>query len=491
MQIEFFGAAGEVTGSCHILRIEGQSAGHSRPYTVLLDCGLIQGSRKDEARNADPFPFDAATVDAVVLSHSHLDHCGRLPLLVKRGFRGPIFAESATCELAAILLADAAHLAERDAEYMTRKTGKRVKPLYTMADGEDVVRQMQRRKYRHKFPVVPGIEVCFSDAGHILGSCSVELWLEEHGRRRKLVFSGDIGQYDTPILKDPECIDAADVVLIESTYGSRCHRDRDETVREIGEVISAARAGQGNILIPAFAIGRSQEVLYMLGRHFGEWGLDRFQIFLDSPMAIEASKIYWGNAQHFDEEATRLSQESDGAKRGGAQRGKNAGWEEGGMPLLPNLKLTRSPEDSMAINRIHSGAIIIAGSGMCNGGRIVHHLKHNLPYAHNHVIIVGYQAFGTLGRKLVDGFETVRIHGEEIAVKAKIHTVGGLSAHGDQEDLARWYECIENRPPVYLVHGERESQTAFKEYLSARNGAEVHLPDPGDVLDLGTLPERT
>jgi len=447
----------------------------------LLDCGLIQGGRKDEARNADPFPFDAATVDAVVLSHSHLDHCGRLPLLVKRGFRGPIFAESATCELAAILLADAAHLAQRDAEYMSRKTGKRVKPLYTMADGEDAVRQMQRRKYREKFPVVPGVEVCFRDAGHILGSCSVELWLEEEGVQRKLVFSGDIGQYDTPILKDPECIDSADVVLIESTYGSRCHRDRSETVQEIGEIISAARAGKGNILIPAFAIGRSQEVLYMLGRHFDEWELGRFQIFLDSPMAIEASKVYWGNAQLYDEEASRLRKQMSVGK---------GGDENGGMPMLPNLKLTRSPEDSMAINHIRSGAIIIAGSGMCTGGRIVHHLKHNLPYAHNHVIIVGYQAFGTLGRKLVDGFEMVRIHNEEIPVKAKIHTVGGLSAHGDQEDLARWYECMANRPPVYLVHGERESQTAFKEYLSARNGAEVHLPDPGDILDLGALPER-
>jgi metallo-beta-lactamase family protein len=208
-------------------------------------------------------------------------------------------------------------------------------------------------------------------------------------------------------------------------------------------------------------------------------------------MAIEASNVYWGNRQHFDEEATRLSQESNGAQRGGAQRGEYAGGEGGGMPLLPNLKLTRSPEDSMAINHIRSGAIIIAGSGMCNGGRIVHHLKHNLPYAHNHVIIVGYQAFGTLGRKLVDGFEMVRIHGEEIAVKAKIHTVGGLSAHGDQDDLARWYENMASRPPVYLVHGERESQTAFKEYLSARNGAVVHLPDPGDVLDFGELPART
>jgi len=461
MEIEFFGAAGEVTGSCHILRVQG--------HTVLLDCGLIQGGRKDEARNAEPFPFDASSVDAVVLSHAHLDHCGRLPLLAKRGFRGPIYAQQATCELSAILLADAAHLEERDAEYLSRKMGKKIKPLYTMAEGEAVMKQMRGIKYRQRFPVLPGVEACFRDAGHILGSCSVELWIEESGRKKKLVFSGDLGQYDTPILRDPECLDDADVVLMESTYGGRRHRSREQTVLEIGEIITHARAGKGNILIPAFAIGRTQEVLYQLGQHYEEWNLDRFQIFLDSPMAIETSKVYWEYPNLYDEEATRLRREN------------------GGMPLLPNLKLSRNTEDSMAINRIRSGAIIIAGSGMCNGGRIVHHLKHNLPFAQNHVIIVGYQAFGTLGRRLVDGFQSVRIHNEEVAVKASIHTVGGLSAHGDQDDLARWYECMKNRPPVYLVHGERDAQSAFKSYLESRCNAHVQVPDPGQRLDLASL----
>ncbi|MGH8033620.1 MAG: MBL fold metallo-hydrolase RNA specificity domain-containing protein [Lysobacterales bacterium] len=471
MEIEFFGAAGEVTGSCHILRLQGR--------TVLLDCGLIQGSRKDEARNFGPFPFDATALDAVVLSHAHLDHCGRLPLLVKRGFRGPVFAHEASCELAAILLADAAHLAERDAEYQSRKTGKQVKPLYTVAEGEAVLRQMRSMKYRQKFTVVPGVQACFRDAGHILGSCSVELWMEENGLKRNIVFSGDLGQYDTPILNDPECIADADLVLMESTYGGRRHRDRKQTVQELGEIISAARAAKGNILIPAFAIGRSQEVLYLLAKHHDEWGLQRFRIFLDSPMAIEASKVYWNNTQLHDEEARLLR------------------LENGSISTLPNLKLSRSSEDSMAINLIRSGAIIIAGSGMCNGGRIVHHLKHNLGQAQNQVIIVGYQAFGTLGRKLVDGFDSVRIHGEQVPVRAKIHTVGGLSAHGDQEDLARWYECMTKRqpaspppvnpPPVYLVHGERETQMQFKDYLHSRYGTAVHLPDAGQRLDLGTL----
>jgi metallo-beta-lactamase family protein len=328
------------------------------------------------------------------------------------------------------------------------------------------MRQLKSRKYRQRFPVVPGIEVCYRDAGHILGSCAVEVFASEQGREAKLVFSGDLGQYGTPILQDPECIDKADYVLMESTYGNRRHRDRDETIKEIGEILGQVRADKGNVLIPAFAIGRSQEVLYLLGKHYEEWELDRFQVFLDSPMAIEASKVYWDHTHLHDEEATRLQAGNDG------------------MPLLPNLKLTRNTEESMAINRVRSGAIIIAGSGMCNGGRIVHHLKHNLPDARNHVIIVGFQAYGSTGRRLVDGEASVRIHGEDVAVRAKIHTVGGLSAHGDQDDLARWYECMQNRPPVWLVHGERESQIAFKDYLSQRNGAQVHLPDPGERLVL-------
>ncbi len=462
MELEFFGAAGEVTGSCHILRVGGK--------TVLLDCGLIQGSRADEERNAQPFPFDAANIDAVVLSHAHLDHCGRLPLLVKRGFRGPIFAHRASCELAAILLADAARLEARDAEYLSRKLGKRIKPLFTEEEAAATVRRFEPRSYRKPFEVTPGVEVRFRDAGHILGSCAVEVKASDAGVERRIVFSGDLGQFDTPILHDPECIQSAHVVLMESTYGNRRHRDRSETEREIGEIIAQAAAHQGNIMIPAFAIGRSQEILYLLGKHYEEWGLERFQVFLDSPMAIEASRVYWNNPQLFDEEATRLRA------------------EKGGMPLLPNLKLTQTPEESIAINRIRSGAIIIAGSGMCNGGRIVHHFKQNIENPDNQVIVVGYMARGSLGRRLVDGAERVRIHGHDYRVRAQIHTVGGLSAHGDQDDLARWYECLEGRPPVYLVHGEESSQAAFADYLGRRNGATVHQARPGETLDLGALP---
>jgi metallo-beta-lactamase family protein len=458
MRLEFFGAAAEVTGSCHILHIGGRQ--------VLLDCGLIQGSRKDEDRNRDPFPFDASKIDAVVLSHAHLDHCGRLPLLVKRGFRGPVFAQEASCELVAILLADAAHLAERDAEYRSRKIGKKIKPLYTLAEGEQVMRQLRGRKYRTEFKVIKGVSVTFHDAGHILGSCAVEIRVEERGVKRTIVFSGDLGQYDTPILKDPDPIARADLVLMESTYGGRRHRDREETIRELGEILTSPRSNRGNILIPAFSIGRSQEIMYQLGKYHDEWDLGRFRIFLDSPMAIEASRVYWEYPHLYDEEATRLRKES------------------GGMPLLPNLTLSRTPDESMAINRMRSGVIVIAGSGMCNGGRIIHHLKHNLEHEDTQVLITGYQARGSLGRRLVNGDSSVRIYGRDIPVRATVHTVGGLSAHGDQDDMARWYEHMENRPPVYLVHGEVESQEAFKKYLVSRTGAEVHLPKPGDSLDL-------
>jgi metallo-beta-lactamase family protein len=456
MKIQFFGAAGEVTGSCHILEIGG--------HRVLLDCGLIQGGRADEARNRDPFPFEAAKIDAVVLSHAHLDHCGRLPLLVKRGFRGPVFAQRATCELVAILLADAAHLEEREAAYLTRKKGKKHMPLFTAEDGRAVMKRMSPQAYGQWFEVVPGLQVRFRDAGHIIGSCVVELALEEEGVRRTLVFSGDLGQYNSPILRDPESPERADLVIMESTYGDRMHRGRDATVVEMGEIISAA--SNGNILIPAFAIGRSQEILYQFAKHFDEWGMQRFQIFLDSPMAIEATEVYWRYRHLYDEEATELRDENDHS------------------PLLPNLQLSRDTEESMAINRIRSGAIIIAGSGMCNGGRIVHHLRHNLPLASTQVIIPGYMARGSTGRKLVDGASHVRIYGEDVSVRAKIHTLGGFSAHGDQADLARWYSGIADHPPVQLVHGEPEAQQALAAHLRERFEATVNVAEAGQVVDL-------
>ncbi len=463
MQLEFFGAAGEVTGSCHILRV-GRS-------TVLLDCGLIQGGRKPHDRNRAEFPFDAAGIDAVILSHAHVDHCGRLPLLRQRGFRGPIYATAACRDLARILLLDSANLAERDAERENRRRAREnrkppVEPLYTTEDAERTLRQFRTVAYGRALELLPGVELVFRDAGHILGSASVWLRLAEGGDTCRLVFSGDLGQYDSPILRDPDPNGSADLVLMESTYGDRLHRDREQTLAELGGILRQARQDGGNVLIPAFAVGRSQDLLYELATHYEEWSLADWQIFLDSPMAIEATAVYWQHADLYDEEAARYRRRAHA------------------LPPLPNLKLCRSAEESMAVNRIREGAIVIAGSGMCTGGRIVHHLKHNLARPESHLVFTGFQAQGTLGRALVDGAMSVRIYGAEVEVAAQIHTLGGFSAHGDQRDLLRWYEGLAERPPVWLVHGEPSAAESLRDALHAES-VRCELARPGLKLELG------
>lgn len=464
MKLEFFGAAGEVTGSCHILTVGNVS--------VLLDCGMIQGGRKSEQRNREPFPFEANKIDAVVLSHAHIDHSGRLPLLASRGFGGKIHAQNATADLCKVLLRDSAFLAQMDAKHENRRRARKglplIEPLYEQEDAERALKLFQGHRYRERFNVAPGIDVRFRDAGHILGSCSVEVWCKESEVEKKIVFSGDLGQYDTPILRDPEALESADLVLMESTYGGRKHREREMTIEELGGIITDT-VDSGNIMIPAFAVGRSQEILYQFGKHYEEWGIGRWNVFLDSPMAIEATEIYWNYPHLYDEEATRLRQDNDR------------------MPPLPNLHLSRSADESRAINRLRRGAIIIAGSGMCTGGRILHHFKHNLWRRENHVIIVGYQAHGSLGRRLVDGHDFVRIHGETIKVKAQIHTIGGLSAHGDEDDLARWYSSFAGRPPVYLVHGETEKSQMLADRLNRDFGCRTIVSETGLTIDLSTL----
>jgi len=454
MQLEFFGAAGEVTGSCHILRVAGRQ--------LLLDCGMIQGDHDAPARNRLPFPFDPTAIDAVVLSHAHIDHCGRLPLLAKRGYRGPIYTNKACADLVPILLRDSANLALRDAER------ERTEPLYDLEDVETVLRLLQPIPYDTRRELLPGVSVRVRDAGHILGSSSIELWASEAGEERKLVFSGDLGQYDTPILQDPFAFESADLVLMESTYGNRLHRGREDTERELGGILAQAARDRGNVIVPAFAIGRSQELLYLLAKHYAEWHLARWKIFLDSPMAIAASRVYWNNPDRFDEETTRLRESFRG------------------MPPLPNLVLSESADESRAINHIRSGALIIAGSGMANGGRVLHHLKHNLERPECHVVIVGFQAPGTLGRQLVDRMPEVRIHGERVRCLAQVHTLGGLSAHGDQDDLLRWYDSFRNRPPVYLVHGEVPSSEGLAVKLRER-GAMATVSRPGLKIDLSAL----
>ena len=462
MHIEFYGATSGVTGSCHILRANG--------HTILLDCGLIQGRREEMEKNRNPFPFAPDEISAVVLSHGHIDHSGRIPLLVKQGYSGPIYTQNATGDLCDILLQDAAYLQEKDAQYENkwrkRKKKPLIEPLYTTDDASAALKNIVGLRYREKREILPGIQLRYQDAGHILGSCSVEIWLSENGREQKVVFSGDLGQYDTPILNDPAVIEKADHLIIESTYGNRLHRDRQGTIDEIGQIISDAAHHKGNLLIPAFSIGRTQEILYYLGKYYAEWNLDRWQVFLDSPMAIRASKVYWEYPNLYDEEATKLRKQVNE------------------MPHLKNLHLTPSPKESMAINRIKSGAIIISASGMLTGGRVIHHLKHNVSRNGAHIMIVGYQANGTLGRRLVNGEPTIRIHGDEYRVKASIHTVGGLSAHADMDDLLRWIGNFKSNPQVHVVHGEAEVKQDFRDTLESRLNLQASVPAPGEIQEL-------
>ena len=456
MRVHFHGAAGEVTGSMHLLEAAGKR--------ILLDCGMCQGSAEMEASNADPFPFDVESIDALVVSHAHIDHVGRVPLLVKRGFRGPIFAQRASAELMPIMLMDSASLAESDAERFNRrrKHGEReMQPLYTREDVADAVELLRPQPYDQRFRVLDGIEVAFRDAGHILGSSIVEVWADG----RKLVFSGDLGPKGTPILRDPTPVREADLVLMESTYGDRNHKDRAETIVELGEILQQAWRDGGNVLIPAFAVGRSQELLYWFARYWDEWNLSRWQVFLDSPMAGKVVEVYGHLHALFDEDAQEV------------WRGKPNPFK------LPNLRITASTEESMAINRFERGAIIIAGSGMANGGRILHHLRHNLGRRGAHVVFVGYQGVGTLGRRLVDGAKWVRIHGQDQRVNATMHTVGGLSAHADQRGLLDWFGHFQPKPQLALVHGEDRAREALAGEIGERDGIEVVLVRPGMTLD--------
>jgi metallo-beta-lactamase family protein len=466
MNLTFHGAAGEVTGSCYLLQVAG--------IKVLLDCGLIQGSPKDEARNAQPFPFDAEQIDAVILSHSHIDHSGRIPLLVKSGFTGPIYTQYASRDLCRIMLKDAAYLNEKNAEWENKKRQRKglakIEPLYTMEDAQIAQRRIKGLPYGEWKKILPGVSVRFHDAGHILGSSIVELKLTQGDEQRRLVFSGDLGKWGAPILRDPTLLAEADIVLLESTYGDREHRSFEETLRELNEIISAARESQGNILIPAFAVGRSQELLYLFAKNYRQWGLDQWQIFLDSPMAIEATEVYLRHKELYDVEADRL-------------------WEKNNRKaLLPNLSFTRTPNQSMKLNMFHSGAIIIAGSGMCNGGRIRHHLKHNVWRDSCHVVIVGFQAQGTLGRQLVNGAHHIRLWGEAMQVAANVHTIGGLSAHGDQQDLLRWYKNFNDNPALFLVHGEPEAISELARLMQRRCNVRAHVPRLGEQVDLLRFP---
>jgi metallo-beta-lactamase family protein len=461
MQLRLLGAAREVTGSCFLLETDRAK--------VLIDCGLIQGNPADEARNRDPFPFVVGDIDAVVLTHAHLDHSGRIPLLIKSGYGRHIYTQRATRDLCRIMLKDSGHLQEKDAEWENRKRERKglrkVEALYTVADAQASMRYFRAMDYGVEQRIAPGVWLRLHDAGHILGSAIAELRVQDDRGERVLVFSGDLGHSGAPILRDPALVQRADLVVMESTYGDRCHRSWESTWDELHGVLREAREARGNILIPSFAVGRTQLLLYVLKQHYEDWGLQGWQMFVDSPMAIEATEVYAWHWRLYDKEAAQA-------------RSQN------GDPFSPpDLHLSRTPNQSMAINKIRSGALIIAGSGMCTGGRIKHHLKHNLWRNDCHVIIVGFQAQGTLGRALVDGARHVRLWGETIRVGAKIHTVGGLSAHADQGELLRWYEGFDGRPPVVLVHGEEDAMRILGDVLHER-GAKVSRPRRGEVLKI-------
>jgi metallo-beta-lactamase family protein len=449
-ELQFLGATERVTGSLYLLQ-----AGDAR---ILLECGLVQGVADEEAHNREPFLFDPQAIDAVVVSHSHIDHSGRVPLLVKQGYEGPVYTHAASKSLCDIMLPDSGYLNEKEAEWENKKRARQgrspIQPLYTREEAEASISQFRGLEYEEPTEIAPGLTLTLYDAGHILGSSIVQLEYDDAGNQRTLVFSGDLGYRDAPLMDPTTRLEHADVVLMESTYGDRDHLPIDETLEEITDVFEAARAAQGNILIPAFTVGRTQDLLYLMAEHFEAWNLGKWKIFLDSPMGISATKVYSQFRHLFA--ATLFEPKTD-------------------YPDLPNLFATRTVEESMAINELEAGAIIIAGSGMCTGGRILHHLKNNVWRPECHIVIVGYQAIGTLGRRLVDGADEIRLWGDTYRVRAKRHTIGGLSAHGDQTDLIDWYGSFRNRPRVYLVHGEERAQKPLLEKLRKDLGAPAEI----------------
>ncbi len=464
-KLTFFGATEGVTGSSYLLETASS--------TVLLECGMYQGGREAEEFNKAEFDFPVNKIDAVILSHGHLDHSGRLPMLAADGYANSIFMTRPTRDLLDILLKDSASLQERDAQWQNkrhRRSGKQeVQPLYTMADAEAALELCEGVAYGQRITVAQDIEVRWLDAGHILGSAIVEIFVNEGGEERKLVFSGDLGNSYAALLRDPEIVKTADVLMLESTYGNRNHRSMDETLQEFESIISEASENGGNILIPSFAVGRTQEIIFHLGQLYQKGKLRNQAIYLDSPMAIAATEVYHRYQNVFNREDNRTMHYADAGSL---------------HTFLPTLRYSQTTEESMRLNKIEQGAIIIAGSGMCNGGRIRHHLKHNLWKKNAHVVIVGYQAVGTPGRKLVDGAKVFKTAGEKIVVNAKIHTLGGFSAHASQTQLLDWVSHFEApRPPVYLVHGEDEAKLTLQQLLQGR-GWVANIPVYGETMTL-------
>ena len=465
--LTFYGAAQEVTGSCHL--IESPALGR-----VLLDCGLRQGGDAPEHISKHEFDFDPVTIDAVILSHAHLDHSGRLPHLVHLGFRGPIYCTQATRQLLRILLEDARHLYEKDLERenlrRARSGREPVEPQYTHRDVDAVLRQCEGFPYHVSFTLDSGkgeTQVRFMDAGHILGSAIVELTLNEGGEQKVLVFSGDLGNDNSALMNDAEKPERADLVLMEGTYGDRDHRSQDDTIDQLRIVLQETWQRGGNVLIPAFAVGRTQELIFHLGCLYQAGELDNWQIFLDSPMAISVTEVYDRWLHIMDDTDIRCLTDS----------GRDSLRE-----FLPMLKICRTAEESMEINKVKSGAIIIAGSGMCTGGRIRHHFKHRIWRDNTTIIFIGFQAYGTLGRILVDGKKDIKLFGEEFRVRARIETIGGLSAHAGQSALIDWAANFKTGPRFCLVHGETQSLQALSQKLWTDKNIRSDIPAYGSSI---------
>jgi metallo-beta-lactamase family protein len=462
MKLSFHGANKTVTGSCHLLECLGKR--------ILIDCGLRQGSRELEDENRQPFGFDAAAVDIVLLTHAHLDHCGRLALLTKRGFRGEVIATAATFDLARLVILDTAHMQEEETRNRTRRS--RIQdvqhvepPLYSLLDATRTLSQFGRAAdYGKPIELAPGISATFYDAGHILGSASIFIEINEPSRMRTILFSGDIGNAGRPLLRAPQTPSRAQFVVMESTYGDRIHKPFPFSVAEFYEAITSTFARGGNVLIPTFALERAQELLYFLRQGVEDGHLPRtMPVFVDSPMAVSATEIFEHHPESYNPLLADLF-----------ARGKD--------PFnVPGLELVRERSESMAINKVSGGAIIMAGSGMCTGGRIRHHLRHNLWNANASVIFVGYAAMGTPARRIIDGVKSIELLGDQIPVRARIYTINGFSAHADQNELVAWNARIAEKDITFLVHGDAPVMTKFAHCLS---GSKVQIPDMNQSFEL-------
>lgn len=457
MKIKFCGAAEGVTGSCHLLTTDR--------HKILLDCGQFQGGKAQDEMNFMPFPFAVNDVEAVILSHAHIDHCGRLPLLVKRGFDGPIYTTKATADLLEVMLRDSAFIHEKEAEWKNKKADrlgrKHEEPLYTIEDAEAALKLVKPVLYNQLLVLNEDMKIVFNDAGHILGSAIVEAWVREEDGESKIVFTGDLGMTNRPILHDPTIIKKADYVIMEATYGSRNHPANATSISSLLDIVLKTTKRGGSVIIPSFAVGRTQELIYEFNKFFqGDGEIQRqladIKVYVDSPMANMATEVFRNNAQVFDDETKAFILKGDN-------------------PLdFPNLRFTRSTADSMALNNNHKPKVIISASGMCEAGRIRHHLKHGLWDSRNSVVFVGYQAEGTLGRRLVEGASEVSIMGEPIKVGAEIHNLEGFSGHADQNGLLHWVAGLESAPKkMFIVHGEEESKRVFSSLINEKFGYET------------------